>query len=758
MARIDRSAVKRPNRREVVGGLAGALAAATLASPTVLFAEPSQTHDVGRFLVDIGRRSIRVRHQANPARSLWETAPGKPFLQAGAGAAAFREHGNPLGSFTVKDIISYLNTVERIESSRNVDAKTCIIAGELTGVQPNLRFSLTFRAVSESQLQFVIAFEGARAANVNRIVLRYASSSSEGFFGFGQQLTYFNQKGKLIPMLVQEHGVGRGLPVVTQLVDLLYDGAGGDPYITEAPAPQYITSSLRSLFLENREYSIFDMRADDFVELRLFSNVMTGRILYGETPLALIEAFTHYAGRMRKLPAWVHEGVMVCAQGGSAKVDALLTRLLDANVPICGLWVQDWSGTRRTAVGQQVLWNWELNTTHYPGWDAMVARLKRHGLRVFVYMNPFLVPTLCGSEQKPDCPSELYAEAERKGYFVKRNGSTFTYTNSSIRAGMVDLSNPAARAWWKALIKREVIGKAQASGWMSDFGEALPFDAELFGGADPRVWHNHYPEAWAGLHREAIDETGNGADFLFWSRSGFTQSPAVATAFWLGDQLQTWDEFDGIKTAVVGLLSCGISGFSLAHSDTGGFTAGSFGKVLVIARSKELLMRWMELNAFTAIFRTHEGLIPSISAQVDTDAQTIEHLARFARIYKCLGPYRKTLVAAAAANGSPVVRHLFLHYPDDPEVRDLRYQFMLGPDFLIAPVLDRGATRVRVYLPKGDWTELWSGRAIAVAKGRWLEWPAPLGEPGVFCRSGAASGEQLVSDLKADSIIIERSH
>ena len=96
---------------------------------------------------------------------------------------------------------------------------------------------------------------------------------------------------------------------------------------------------------------------------------------------------------------------------------------------------------------------------------------------------------------------------------------------------------------------------------MADFGEALPFDADLFGGADPKVWHNHYPEAWSRVHREAIEATeGNGKDLIFWNRSGFTRSPCVSTCFWLGDQLQTWDEFDGIKTALVGLLSGGVSG------------------------------------------------------------------------------------------------------------------------------------------------------------------------------------------------------
>ncbi len=171
-----------------------------------------------------------------------------------------------------------------------------------------------------------------------------------------------------------------------------------------------------------------------------------------------------------------------------------------------------------------------------------MEKLARLGARIFIYINPFLVPVSCDSVDRQDCPRDLYQEALGKGYLVMQNGTMFTYINSSINAGMIDLSNPDARLWIKQVIKDEMIGKAKASGWMGDFGEALPFDADLYAGADPYFWHNHYPEAWAQVQREAIDETGHGNDFLFWNRLGFAKSPAYSTAGWLGDQLQTWDE------------------------------------------------------------------------------------------------------------------------------------------------------------------------------------------------------------------------
>ena len=257
--------------------------------------------------------------------------------------------------------------------------------------------------------------------------------------------------------------------------------------------------------------------------------------------------------------------------------------------------------------------------------------------------------------------------------------------------------------------------------------------------------------------REAIEEAGRGDDIVFFDRSGFTQSPGAATLFWLGDQIESWDQYDGIKTAVVGLLSGGVSGFSLLHSDTGGYDSFQFkfaGKEIpILARSPELLMRWTELNAFTAVLRTHEGLAPEVAAQFYTNAETLAHMQRFRKVYKGLAPYRKRLVAEAAATGHPVVRHLFLHYPDDPNVHELRYQFLLGPDLMVAPVLDKGAETVEVYFPKGsEWINLWTG-ADAGKAGQWMKMPAPLSKPAVFIRKDGPARGEIEGGLKSVGVL-----
>ena len=118
-------------------------------------------------------------------------------------------------------------------------------------------------------------------------------------------------------------------------------------------------------------------------------------------------------------------------------------------------------------------------------------------------------------------------------------------------------------------------------GWMCDFGESVPLDALVYGNGTAQEFHSMYPSMWGRVNRDAVDklrQTNNSSlcpweDVVYFMRSGNALSPTYSRLFWLGDQMVTWDAHDGMATVVVGMLTQGLSGYSMTHSDIGGYTA-----------------------------------------------------------------------------------------------------------------------------------------------------------------------------------------
>ena len=155
-------------------------------------------------------------------------------------------------------------------------------------------------------------------------------------------------------------------------------------------------------------------------------------------------------------------------------------------------------------------------------------------------------------------------------------------------------------------------------------------------------------------------------------------------------------------------------------------------------------MRWAELGAFTPIMRTHEGNRPDENWHFDSDEETLLHFAKMSRIYTHLKPYLKDIVKENAETGIPCMRMPYIHYEGDAELHNLKYQYLLGRDLMVAPVYEEGKTTQGVYLPDDIWVHVWSGKEFT--KG-YHEIEAPIGQIPVFYRK-ESSYKQLFDEIK----------
>ena len=559
------------------------------------------------------------------------------------------------------------------------------------------------------------------AAGLNRLWVRLLAEADEHVWGCGEQMSYFDLRGRRFPLWTSEPGVGRDKTTEITFKADQRNRAGGDYYHTNYPQPTYVSSRRVAVHVQTTAYSVFDFRHDEFHELEVWAMPERLELFAAADFVELVGVLSTRFGRQPPLPAWVLNGAIIGLKAGAESFVRLET-YIEAGVRVSGLWCEDWAGVRQTSFGTRLFWDWQWNPARYPGLDQRIQALRDRGIRFLGYVSPYL----CSD-------GALFPEAEGLGLFARdAEGGTLLVDFGEFSCGVLDFTQAAASTWFRErIIKRNMIGLG-LSGWMADFGEYLPIDAHLANGGDAKLMHNAWPPIWAEVNAQAVAEAGRTGDILFFMRAGFTGTQAHCPLLWAGDQCVDFSRHDGLQTVMVGALSSGMLGNAYHHSDVGGYTS-LFGNV----RTAELIMRWAEMAAFTAVMRTHEGNRPLENLQVDQDPEVLAHFARMTGIYVALAPYLRTLIADAGARGLPVQRPLFLHFPDDRATYGIQDQYLFGPDLLVAPVHAAGQSEWPAYLPAGaDWVHVWSGQVFA-GGGRVVV-PAPLGQPPVFYRQGSA--------------------
>jgi len=412
-----------------------------------------------------------------------------------------------------------------------------------------------------------------------------------------------------------------------------------------------------------------------------------------------------------------------------------------------------------TGSGDMVWWNWELDEKRYP--RQWMQSLRERGIRVLTYLNPMLA----AKESADGRPPAVFLEAQRLGYLVKDTaGDAIVEPNpiNGIPYGQVDLFRNESWHWWVNLIRCNVMLACHdgdvplVSGWMHDYGEQLLMNASVPSqhtlASDV---HNIYPERNAAA---AFAATNGFEDVTYFARAGAMKTPGSTRMFWLGDQLTSYDACDGLQSAIIGAMSGGFSGWTVTHTDLGGFTMVDKAPIpgVQFVRNSQLLVRWLETGVFlNSMYRSHPGLAPNTSSQ-PWDADVIGYTKNLTDLFQALKPYRQSLLSEASSYGLPPVRHGLLVYPDDeswfatrrnqhfPQSAECRagfeigmQQFFFGDEVLVAPVFSANRRSVDVYIPNGQWTHFWTGR---VEHGPLhAKWSAPLGQPAVFYRSDDAA-------------------
>jgi len=576
-------------------------------------------------------------------------------------------------------------------------------------------------AASNGALTVTVASKNPR---VTVTVLEFDVSKNIRFFGGGEQFSYVELTGKKVPFLVEENGIGRGDKPVTGIANIV--GAGGHEFSSYLPIPLIINSENFAYLIENDCFSEIDLSQEGKIRLKVHDNSIKLRVWKAESPKELITQISQHLGRMPILPDWTY-GTILGIQGGADVVRERVKTAQSFGNPITAIWIQDWVGKKKTPIGSRLHWEWQPDTLTYPNFKQFCQEMNVQGIKVMGYINPFLLEG-----------TAMTNEALKRNLIIHHaDGTPYLVPFGGFDGYILDLTNPETRIWIKRIITTNMIENG-LSGWMADFAEWSPFDAKLHSGIAPKDYHNRFAADWALINREAIQEAGKEGEVVFFSRSGWTGSSGISTLFWAGDQMVSFQPNDGLPSAINAMLSSGLSGIAINHSDIGGYTALNYPIFKKYLRNKELLFRWIEFEAFTPIYRTHEGLLPKDMVQYYSDNETQQFFARFAKIHLELKPYFQKLIQEAAETGIPVIRHPWLVCPSDPECLNTNYQFFVGDDVLVLPVTEKGASTVSGYFPEGEWIHLFYGTTFL--GNRWQEVRAPIGVPAVFMRKGTNVG------------------
>jgi alpha-D-xyloside xylohydrolase len=426
----------------------------------------------------------------------------------------------------------------------------------------------------------------------------------------------------------------------------------------------------------------------------------------------LVVRYTDLTGKPQMPPRWAL-GIWMsrCAYRNREQVEDVLRRLRDEQIP-CDVVHLDppWMRTHYYPVIGVDACDFVWDEEAWPDHAAMLGQWREWGFDTCFWVNPYL------PEGTP-----IYEEAAAAGYLLQDAAGEIVRLEYGQPVGTVDFTNPAAKSWWKDHLK--ALAAEGASVFKPDYGDRVAEEAVFHNGKTGREMHNLYMFLYTEAAFEAaLESRGEG---ITWRRSGYIGSQRYPGT-WAGDTQVTWQ---GMRGALRGGLSAGFVGEAFWSHDIGGFTGDP--------PSPELYIRWAQFGLLSPFSRFH-GTTPREPWFYGDEALAV--VTTYARLRYALMPYLLASAYESTVTGLPMLRHMRLAFPGEPNADTLDDQYALGQDLLVAPVLVDGARRLPVYFPKGRWWLLeavMAGQPVLPFEGPgFFEVDAPLGRMPVYLGAG----------------------
>ncbi len=546
-------------------------------------------------------------------------------------------------------------------------------------------------------------FRGIMGGNW-RTKIRFESRDDEKMFGMGQyQQPYMNLKGCLLELGQRNSQV----TIPFFLSNLGYGLLWNNPGTGRATFGMNLTE--------------FDSDA---------CHEMDYWITVADTPAEIVQNYTGVTGRPGHMPSDLL-GLWQCKLRYRTQEEVLevARKYHELGIPIDVIVIDFFHWTRQG--------DWQFDPVYWPDPKAMCDELHSYGIKVMVSIWPSV-----------DKKSIHFAEMNELGYLMQTDlgaNQSYDFQGDCLE---IDAFNPEARKYIWDICKKNYYDLGIDMFWLDNIEPDLAvYDYENFRyyGGSHLVCGNLYPQLMAKAFYDGLKEAGQ-EDVCLLTRCGWAGNAKYGTLLWSGDVNST---FGSLRTQIMQGLNMGIAGIPWWTTDIGGFMTDDCQDADFI----ELLLRWFEFGCFSPIVRLHGTRGPlDIEPLSELDygggylytghdneiwsygkeAQAV--MEKYLKIREEHRDYIEALYEEASRSGLPLMRAMFLEFPEDEKCWDLNDQYMFGSRLLVAPVTELHARKRKVYLPEGEWQQLESG--VICPGSQVIEVDGPLDTIPVFRKIG----------------------